>query len=292
VYLGSGDRVLAIHSDRVEEQSAFDVGDDALALAPTPSGDRVFVSSKASRNLRIINRYEESVTKAAELPGFATELRMDPLGRWLLARPESGDSAWVVSVADGAYIGTVRTQWRPDLPTVSFDGTIATLRSRNVVFVEPVSGKDARVIDDGADDTWYFVRWNGFRPRAKGIDQPVLFNIPMPDPDPVPMDVTATTPVPRPLPPDSAAADISPSQPTPPERRGWLVSFATVLSSERAAAVSASVNVGGRRPRIVRSDLSGTTVYRVLMGPYRTRDEAERIGRESQQTFWVYEEVP
>ncbi len=293
VYLGAGDRVLAIHSNRVHERSEFDLGDNALALSPTPSGDRVFVSSEANRDLRILNRYEESVTRAAELPGFATELRMDPLGRWLLARPESGDSAWIVSVADGRYIGTVRTRWRPDLPTVSFDGGIVTLRGDDVVFVDPVSGNDSRTIEKGAEDTWYFVRWNGFRPRAKGIDQPVSFNIPMPDPEPVPMGVTAITPLPTPLAPDSSrAAEIAPGQVEQAERRGWILSFATVLSAERAEAITASVVVGGRRPRIVRSEASGTPVFRVIMGPFRSRDEAERAGRESRQTFWVYEEVP
>lgn len=294
VYFGTGDRVLSVHSDRIEEQNSFDVGDDALALAPTPSGDRVFVSSKASRRLRIINRYAEQVTRAAELPGFATELRMDPLGRWLLARPESGDSAWVVSVADGAYIGTVPTRWRPDLPTVGFDGNVVTLRAGDVVLIDPVSGNDTRVIEGGAGDTWHFVRWNGFRPRAKGIDQPVSFNVATAEPEPVIQPLPVTT-----APATAAAADIDtmptvvrPSDPEPTQRLGWIVSFATVLSAERAEAVSSSVSVAGRKPRIVRSELSGTTVFRVLMGPYRTRDEAERIGRESRQTFWVYQEVP
>ena len=32
--------------------------------------------------------------------------------------------------------------------------------------------------------------------------------------------------------------------------------------------------------------------YRVVLGPYTTRDEAERVGRESKQSYWIYEGGP
>ena len=35
-----------------------------------------------------------------------------------------------------------------------------------------------------------------------------------------------------------------------------------------------------------------TTVYRVILGPYPTRLDAERVGRESRESFWVYQGNP
>ena len=35
-----------------------------------------------------------------------------------------------------------------------------------------------------------------------------------------------------------------------------------------------------------------TTVYRVILGPYPTRPDAERVGRESRESFWVYQGNP
>jgi cell division protein FtsN len=36
----------------------------------------------------------------------------------------------------------------------------------------------------------------------------------------------------------------------------------------------------------------GSTIYRVVLGPYATREQAERVGRESKQTYWIYEGGP
>jgi hypothetical protein len=33
-------------------------------------------------------------------------------------------------------------------------------------------------------------------------------------------------------------------------------------------------------------------VYRVVLGPYPTKADAERVGRESKESFWVYEGNP
>jgi cell division protein FtsN len=36
----------------------------------------------------------------------------------------------------------------------------------------------------------------------------------------------------------------------------------------------------------------GQTIYRVVLGPYPTKDDAERVGRDSKQNYWVYEATP
>jgi len=64
------------------------------------------------------------------------------------------------------------------------------------------------------------------------------------------------------------------------------------LSEQRARELAGQIKVHGQSPRVVPTDRDGTTVYRVLLGPYPTREEAERAGRESGQDYWVYKSAP
>jgi cell division protein FtsN len=50
--------------------------------------------------------------------------------------------------------------------------------------------------------------------------------------------------------------------------------------------------VNGESPRITTADRSGKTVYRVVLGPYPTRADAERVGKSSGQSFWIFEGAP
>ncbi|MCC6318633.1 MAG: SPOR domain-containing protein [Gemmatimonadaceae bacterium] len=295
VYLGAGPDLLSVLPDEVAQVQRYTADDDILAMAPTPSGDRVFVANKGSARLERFDRYANDLAGSVRLPGLITELRMDPLGRYLLARPVHGDSAWVVSVGTETLVGVVRTSWRADLPVVAFDGSVVTLRGSNVAFVEPTTNKVVRTVAKGGDDTWFFTRWNGFRPRARGIDQPVSFRTGASEVAPViapPAGTTATPPV------DTATID--PPAPTPAvpvtpalrARTGWTLSFAAVLSLDRAREIAASINVRGERPRVVTGDANGTPIYRVVLGPFDSRDEAERAGKASGHSFWIFEGAP
>jgi cell division protein FtsN len=50
---------------------------------------------------------------------------------------------------------------------------------------------------------------------------------------------------------------------------------------------AAKIVVEGHQARVVTGTTSGVTVYRVVLGPYATRDEAERIGRASGLSYYV-----
>jgi len=50
--------------------------------------------------------------------------------------------------------------------------------------------------------------------------------------------------------------------------------------------------VNGRGARVVTGIVSGTTVYRIVVGPFPTRDEAEQAGRASGQNFVIYAGSP
>ena len=105
------------------------------------------------------------------------DLRIDPLGRLLLARPDTGDSVWVIDVGTNRRVTTLATPWRDDLPNVAPDGAVATASGRDVHFTVPGHDRPRIIVRDGAQEIWHFVFWNGFRPRAPGLDLPVVFPV-------------------------------------------------------------------------------------------------------------------
>jgi len=293
VYFGAHESVIAVQTRDMQPALNIDLGDPIVSITATPSGDRLFVALDDDRSVRIVDRFEERVSGKVKLPSMPRQLRMDPLGRVLLARG-AGDSVFVVSLADDELLGAVRSAWRSDLPLVLADGTIATARGDDVVLAHPATLADGRVIAGGAKDLWYGLRWNGFRPRAAGLDKPVQFRTSAPRdssdlrraPDSIGGPPVGGPPPGGPPvgpPPDSAAFSA---------QQVFTVSFAAVQSERQARDLASRIRVDGRAPRITTSTPNGTTLYRVVMGPFATREQADRIGRASGQSYWVFEGNP
>jgi len=270
------------------------------AAVSSPSGDRVFVANTGSAVLSVVDRYRNAVTDHIDLPGPAGDLRVDPLGRYLLARIADRDSAWVVAIGTGHVLGAVATAWRPDLPFVGPDGAIALLQGNDVTFVDGETLRPARRVGGGGDDVWFEFRWNGFRPRASSLDVPVSFNLAAADSARTAIDAAAADSAARAAQGQLQTADstarragrVPPAESTAGAPVGYLVSFAALLSESRAGDLAAQITVEGQKARIVATQRDGTSIYRVVLGPYPTRDEAERVGRASQHTYWVYEATP
>ncbi len=259
-------------------------GSRIRALAPTPSGDRLYVATVSEPAITIVDRYTGKIATHLALPSPPADLRVDPLGRYLLARHPTADSAWVIAIGNSRVLGSVATRWATDLPAVAPDGAIAVLGARDVSFVDGESLKTMRTVKNGAKDFWYFFIWDGFRPRAAGLDEPVSFGG-----DSMAASSTASSTEP------SASAE---STKTPRDTaavqpsKTFVVSFAAVLSEARARQLAAEITVNGTAPHVVAVASGNATVYRVALGPFATREEAERIGRSSGRQYWVYEGNP
>jgi len=100
------------------------LADAPRALAFSPSGHRIYVARRNMPGLAVLDRYERKELDGVALPGSVAALRLDPLGRWLLARPAVGDSAWIVDLPIKRHTGIVPTQWKSDLPAISPDGRL------------------------------------------------------------------------------------------------------------------------------------------------------------------------
>jgi cell division septation protein DedD len=320
VYFGIDSSLIALRGRSLQVTPALRLNDGVRAVVPTPSGDRLFVATDSSRNIVVVDRYRDEIARSIELPGVVSALRMDPLGRYVLARSAKGDSAWVIAVGTARVIGSVPTEWRDDLPLIAPDGAIVLAEKDDVRIVDGETLRARATVKGGGRDFWQLIVWNGFRPRAGDIDQPVTFAdsdsvaapadtsdtaaVTPPPPKPTPDTSNGQTvpgqpaarppraPIPRPVPPRIPVDTLATPVAQPPRSRGWTVSFAAFVSEQPARKRASSISVDGQTARVVAGQTNGTTVYRVILGPYPTKADAERVGRESRQSFWVYEGNP
>lgn len=348
VYFAADSTLVGVRARDMSVVTPIAVHGRVVALAPTPSGDRVYVATAGDSSVAVVDRYTDRVATRVRLPGEVSELRMDRLGRYVLARPVRGDSAWVIAVATNSVSGSARTRWTDDLPTAAPDGSIVVNTGRDVLLLDGETLQPVRSISGGGADYWYFLFWNGFRARPAGMDQPVTFA----SADSAPSDTLASrdtvsvaagdsgmagtaagavtagapqatrpaaarTPVasapatsrPTPaLPSQAAATPTAPATPAPAQARPapdhgasgspatsataeagpYTVSFAAMLTEDKARALADSIQVGGVKARVAPSHRGGTIIYRVVLGPYPSRAEAERIGHESGRSFWAF----
>ena len=261
----------------------FDHG--VSAMATTPSGDRFYVITDSSSDLSVIDPFQDRVSETVRLPGRPRELRVDPFGRYVLARAATGDSVWIVAIGTDKVVGTVRSAWRDDVPFVAPDGTIAVIFGADIAFVNPGTLRPAHVAIDGASDFWYAFTWNGLRRRSEPLESPAAIGS---DSD------TTVIKLPPPPPKIDTSRPRLPAVSTPVDssKIGFTVSFAVLLNEAKAREQAAKIVVDGKPARIVTGVNEGIAVFRVILGPYMTREEADRVGRASGQTYYVYAGTP
>ncbi|MES2177293.1 MAG: SPOR domain-containing protein [Gemmatimonadota bacterium] len=287
LYLGSGRELTGVRTRTMQRATSIRFDDEIEVLEATPSGDRLFVVTKSGTTVEIVDRFREAIGGSIDIARHAADLRVDPLGRYLLARPEGSDSVLVIALGTNRVIGAVASAWREDLPFVAPDGGIALADGDDVALVDGETLRETSRVKGGAADFWFAFRWTGFRPRDARLDKPVQFGNP---------DSGAASPADggRARPESSTVVPIvpAPKDTAPRHPAGFTVSFAALLAQDKARDLAAQIKVGNDAARVVPSVRDGSTIYRVVLGPYPTREEAERVGRESKQQFWVYEGGP
>lgn len=294
VYFAADSALSGLQARTLERVPRVHLPDAVAAIAATPSGDRIFAALVSRAEIAVVDRYRAAVTTTIPLPAPARELRMDPWGRYLLARAANGDTAWVVAVGTGAVLGAAPTVWRADLPVVAPDGSLLLASSTDVTVADARTLRPARRVPGGAADSWDLVLWNGFRPRAPGLDQPVRFA----GADSTDSATTTSADSAATVTPDTARASPAPPAPAPSTAaqpgadRGWVVQFAAAVSEARAREIAAQITSRGQHPRVVSGAPGEVPVFRVVLGPFASRDEAERVGRESGRQYWIYEAAP
>ncbi|HET8770210.1 MAG TPA: SPOR domain-containing protein [Gemmatimonadaceae bacterium] len=294
--------VMALRTSDLQRMLTVRMRDSITAIAVTPSGDRLYAATDGPK-VAIINRFEGEETGRITLPQTATALRMDPDGHYLLARPKLGDSVYVISIGTERVVSAHASHWRADLPIVTTGGGVLLAFGNDAVLVDAESGRERMRYRGGADDRWLLVRWNGLRPRAAGLDRPVEFEGAAADSAAADSALAAlmaarygdissasTTDIPRMNQPAAPRYESPPPERTGPQT--WTVSFATLLAEDRAREMADKVEVDGRKARVIQGNRDGIPIWRVVLGPYSNREDAERAGMASRLPYWVFEGVP
>lgn len=228
------------------------IADHPRALVFSPSGHRVYVGSRSGLGLAVIDRYALREIDGVALPTPAAALRLDPFGQWLLARPTLGDTVWIVDLSIKRLVGGLPTAWDADLPAVSPDGALLLRRGNDVVAVRPDSLVEIGRVQNGAADLWVATDW-----APRGAVQAATAGA-------------------------AAAADS-------PGAEGPLYVQVSVSRNATWSQQMAEELTRAGLPAKVLPPASIDEGFRVVLGPYSTRDQAETIGRKLGRPYWIYQ---
>ncbi len=264
--IGSDSGVLLMDPLGRREPAFVPLEDHPRTLVFSPSGHRLYVARRTGPGLAVIDRYEREEIDGVALPTPAATIRLDPLGRWLLAQPSVGDSAWVVDLPVKALVGAVATAWRVDLPAIAPDGSLLVRQGVDIAAYRPDSLRETGRVKGAGSDFWTLTTW---RPRSGYAAGPMA-------------DAQAGTPTPTGEGP-AAADSAGPEGPL-------YVQVSTSQNEAWSAEMAQQLSRAGLAARVL-PPKAPDDGYRVVLGPYPTRAQAEAIGRKLGRPFWIYEPV-
>lgn len=234
---------------------SFRVDGHARAVAFSASGHRLYVA-RSEGGLLEIDRFTDRTLREIELPGAPAELRTDRYGRWLLVHPVDTDSVWLVDLSSGVYRASFPTGWSADLPVVAA-GSILLLNQGDDVVAHDLSDErmpETGRVRGGAQDLWLPIAWTPERGTRL----------------PVPTDTVPTAPV------DSVAPARVYLQVSSSQNPDWAGDLASKLKE------------AGLPATVLNPPREGDP-YRVVLGPYDSRETAEAAGRNLGRPFFIYQ---
>ena len=218
------------------------------ALAFSPSAHRIYVV-EAGGHLADVDRFGGRVLSRIQLPGEADAIRADPMGRLLLVKQSFAETIWIVRITELRVEASVSGSWAADLPAVATDGTVLLRQGDDIVALALDSLQPTGRVFGGAGDRWLAVAWDPRRPTL-----------------------------------DLAEGDDDTEVLTELEIYVQVSSTSNEAWAEDAAR---GLRQAGMNATVLRSDFPDDG-YRVVLGPYPTREAAEDIGRKLGRPCWIF----
>lgn len=230
------------------------------ALLFSPSGHRLF--ALVGDRVTVADRFSGDRLGVITLPAPASALRGDGSGRWLFAPSASADSVQVMDLATMSYSATLPGGWREDLPLVAGASTLLLTEGEDVVGYDVGVSPPRPVgrLAGGAVDRWITVPWvPALRERmaiavaesARALQDSAL------------------------VPADSAAGDAN----------LWL-QVSSSQNPEWAHELAEQLADAGFET-VVWEPEEGEEGYRVMVGPFLTREAADEAGRRLGRPYFV-----
>lgn len=247
--------VILVDPDEPDSQISLPITGHARAVLFSPSGHRFYVARREG-NVLVFNRFTRQQVGEIKLPGSAGALRADPFGRWLLVHPPKADSVWLVDLAKDRFVDSFAAEWEADMPTVTNLQTLLVKAGGDVVAFDltkddfPETGR----VRGGARDAWLPLAWTPETGTAispvGGVDTALLAG---------------------PAGQARVFLQVSSSQ-----NRAWSAELARQLEQQGL-------------PARVLDPRQGEDGFRVVIGPYPTREAAESTGRRLGRPFFIYQ---
>jgi hypothetical protein len=225
-----------------------DVSGHARAVMFSPSGHRMYVG-RDKDGVLAFDRYTTRERDGIDVRGGARDLRGDIYGLWMLVRSRVGDTLSVVDLTARNVIARTATPWGEDLPLIAPPFLLLVRRGNDVIGLdlEHDGLKERGRVARAADDIWVPIAWapgNDTMEQAAASDTTVAV-----------ADTTGT-----------AAGQHFFLQVSSSRNPAWARELAEKIA---AAGVHASVV----------DPANADDVYRVVVGPFATREQADSASR-------------
>ncbi len=234
----------------------------------SPSGHRLYVSGDANE-LEVYDRFSLSALARIKLPAPPRALRVDASGRWLLAQPPSANSVWIVDLATNLLLAPVPGAWGPDLPLVAGAATLVTRLGADLASFDlrQTPPRLMARLEGGGEDLWLAAAW---LPRER-------------------LQAAAAAAESATVVQDTAlAAD---SLRGGADSAGIFLQVSTSQNPDWAAQLARQLKDAGFPSRVFQPK-GPDDGYRVVVGPYSTREIAEENGRRLGRPFFILRESP
>jgi hypothetical protein len=243
---------------RTDDREFLQLDRHPTTLAISASGHRIYAGLNTGE-LLIVNRFSFSELGKRPLPGVIDDLRVDELGRVLLMRPAGLEEIWAIPSdrlipgRDTLEVTRLEGIWGDQLPTIAPDGTLLVSQAEAVVAFDPETGVERGRVTATGTERLALISWDP-RPPALQVAE-----------DEVTPEIEAGT----------GTGLVYYAQISSTSNQDWARDLSTRL---RQAGVDAQVM----------QPTEFYDRYRVVLGPYPTRQEADEIGRRLGRAYFVF----
>lgn len=229
----------------------------------SPSGHRVYLTQKDRPKIRIFDRFTLSELAPVTLPGLPRQFRLDSSGRWILVHREAGDSVWVVDLTTGRIAASVLAEWSADLPLIA-GANLLVRQGDDVVSLDlhRAPAVETARLKGAGDDQWVGISW-----------------VP---PERVSAAVAAAESA-------SVAQDsvlVTGVSPAPVDSILMYLQVSRTQNSDWASLLMKQLRADGY-PASVLDPSEPEEGYRVVVGPFTSRESADSIGRAMGRPYFL-----
>jgi len=247
--VASPEGVIVVEVLRDDQPLRLRLDTDVGAMAFSASGHRLYVAT-VKPEILVFERFSGDALHRITLDTVATAVRTDRFGRYLFAT--LGTHMVVVTLADETVTPLAGT-WDTDLPDAGPNGTILVRRGDDLVAVRPDTAQPLGTVRGAARDHWIIAPLDVRRPALQ-----------------------------------LARTDAGGGTGTTAGGGELFVQVSSTSNAQWAEGLAADLRTAGMAARVL-SPTTPDEMYRVVLGPYATRDEAEEIGRKLGMPYWIFQ---